>query len=157
MKSLSQYSKYVQAVFLLVLGFKTDHFPAFYSRKSSIVLNYRVENAREVAKIYDAKLTMKAKQTLLVANPVPQTDEIPEDQISSIIKEATEEAMNKGIKGKAITPFLLANIAERSSGTSMKTNIALLLNNAKTAGEIAIEVAAVLGRSCKNQIGFTKA
>jgi len=141
---------------ILVLGLKTDYFPAFYTRESSIPLNYRVESAKEVASIYDAKLTTKGKQTLLVANPVPLEDEIPEGQISTIIKEATEEAMKKGIKGKEITPFLLANIAKRSDGISMKTNIVLLLNNAKTAGEIAVEVADVLGNTCKKKIGFNK-
>jgi pseudouridine-5'-phosphate glycosidase len=92
-----------------------------------------------------------------VANPVPQEEEIPDEQISTIILEATQEAVKKGIKGKAITPFLLANIAERSGGTSMKANIALLLNNAKTAGEIAVAVAECIGQTCKKQIGFTQA
>ena len=141
---------------ILVLGFKTDYFPAFYSRKSDITLNYRVENAGEVAKVYRAKSMIKGKQALLIANPVPETDEIREENISSIIREATEEAVQKGIRGKEITPFLLANIAERSGGKSMKTNIVLLLNNAKTAGEIAVEVANILGTACKKQIGFTK-
>jgi pseudouridine-5'-phosphate glycosidase len=142
---------------ILVLGLQTDYFPAFYSRESSIPLNYRVEDAKEVARVYQAKLTLKGKQALLVANPVPQEEEIPDEQISTIILEATQEAVKKGIKGKAITPFLLANIAERSGGTSMKANIALLLNNAKTAGEIAVAVAECIGQTCKKQIGFTQA
>jgi pseudouridine-5'-phosphate glycosidase len=142
---------------ILVLGLQTDSFPAFYSRESSIPLNYRVEDTKEVARVYQAKLTLKGKQALLVANPVPQEEEIPDEQISTIILEATQEAVKKGIKGKAITPFLLANIAERSGGTSMKANIALLLNNAKTAGEIAVAVAECIGQTCKKQIGFTQA
>jgi len=141
---------------ILILGYQTDYFPAFYTRKSSILLNYRVEEAVEVAMIYQAKSVMKGKQALLVANPVPPSDEIDEHNINGIIQEATEEAVKKGIKGKEITPFLLANIAERSGGTSMKANIALLVNNAKTAGEIAVEVSKVLNNGNKKQIGFSQ-
>ncbi|HPF16775.1 MAG TPA: pseudouridine-5'-phosphate glycosidase [Thermotogota bacterium] len=141
---------------ILIVGYRTDYFPAFYSRKSSIGLNYRVDEAVQVAKVYRAKSMMKSKQALLVANPVPEADEIDEKQINKIIQEATEEASRKGIKGKEITPFLLANIAERSGGTSMKANIALLINNAKTAGEIAVEVSKVLNNGNKKQIGFSQ-
>jgi pseudouridine-5'-phosphate glycosidase len=138
----------------MVLGYKTDTFPAFYSRHSDIKLNYRVETAQEIAEVFDAKSIMKSTQTILVANPVPADEELPASEIESIIEASTKEAAERGIRGKELTPFLLANIAERSEGKSMKANIALLLNNAKTAGDIAVEIATVINSNCKGCIGF---
>ncbi len=139
---------------ILVLGYNTDSFPAFYSSQSDIKLSFRVNNANEVAAIYNARTLMKGKNTILVANPVPESEQIPSEEIDNIINQASQEAASKGIKGKALTPFLLANIAKRSEGKSMKTNIALLLNNAKLAGEIACEVSDILKRHHETQIGF---
>jgi pseudouridine-5'-phosphate glycosidase len=139
---------------IMVLGYGTDTFPAFYSRNSDIKLNYRVDSAQEVAKVYDAKMTMKSNQTILVANPVPADEELPASEIDAIIEASTNEAAERGIGGKELTPFLLANIAERSEGRSMKANIALLLNNARTAGDIAVEIATEINSNCKGCIGF---
>lgn len=139
---------------ILVLGYNTDTFPAFYSAQSNIKLPYRVSNAKDVAAVYNARTLMKGKNTILVANPVPQNEQIPSKDIDDIIMQASEEASLKGIKGKELTPFLLANIAQRSEGKSMKANIALLLNNARVAGEIACEVSDILRRHHETQIGF---
>jgi len=139
---------------ILIMGYQTNDFPAFYSRMSGNRLNYRAENPQDVAMAYKAKTLLKSRQAILVANPVPGKDEIPNEEIDTIISDALEEALKKGITGKEMTPFLLENIAKRSNNKSMATNISLLLNNAKTAGEIAVSVSGVLNKSINHRIGF---
>ncbi|MCB0833213.1 MAG: pseudouridine-5'-phosphate glycosidase, partial [Bacteroidetes bacterium] len=80
------------------------------------------------------------RSAVLVTNPVPETDSIPKSEMEPVIAKASAEAMEQGIHGQALTPFLLSRISELTKEKSLKTNLALLLNNARLAGEIANEV-----------------
>ena len=123
-----------------VLGWKTDEFPAFYSRASGKKID-RIENAKDVVKIYQAMLKLYPYPTgILVANPVPEKDEIPFAEIEKYISAVIAEAKTKNITGKELTPFLLATLAEKTKGQSVQSNLALLKNNVIIGAQIAKEL-----------------
>ena len=120
-----------------VVGYKTNEFPAFYSRRSGCRLSYRCDSAAEIAEIFNSQLGSGINSALLVANPVPEDVEIPKNEIDIYISKALEECSKSKISGKAITPFLLQKIVELTGNKSLVTNIALALNNVNLATKIA--------------------
>jgi pseudouridylate synthase len=123
-----------------VIGYRTDELPAFYSRRSGIRLDLRAEDAGHVAEIAHAHWSMGFSSAVLVVVPVPVEAEVPADEISAAIERALSLAAERGISGKAVTPFLLAQIAESTGGRALRANIALLRNNAGVAAEIAAAI-----------------
>ncbi|MFN0120626.1 MAG: pseudouridine-5'-phosphate glycosidase [Blastocatellia bacterium] len=121
-----------------VVGYQTDELPAFYSRRSGIALDLRADTPADIAGIALAQWQAGMPGGVLVVNPVPAEKELPASEIDTIIDEALAESQRRRITGKAVTPFLLSRIAERSGGRSLRANIALLENNARLACEIAI-------------------
>ncbi len=124
-----------------VVGFGTDEFPAFYSRQSGHAVPMRCDGAAEVAAFMRAKWELGLKGGVVVANPIPLEAEIPAHEISPWIERAVLNAERQGIRGKDVTPFLLAEIAGVSAGRSLAANIELVKNNARVAAEIAIAFA----------------
>ena len=120
-----------------VIGYQCDELPAFYSRKSGMAVDARVESAEDVAKIYRAQSDLGIESALLVVVPVPAKFEVPAEELQIVLTTALEDAEWKGIVGPALTPFLLSQMAERSGGATLRANIALLENNARVAAEIA--------------------
>jgi len=120
-----------------ILGYKTDQFPAFYSQQSGLPVDVKVNSPEEVVAIARARDDLGLPAALLVGVPVPLDDEIPSDEVEPAIVEAIRLADEQGIQGKAITPFLLARIAELTQGRSKKANLSLLVNDARVAGRIA--------------------
>jgi pseudouridine-5'-phosphate glycosidase len=120
-----------------VVGYQCDELPAFYSRKSGLPIDARVDSPEEVAKIYRAQRDLEIESALLVVVPVPREFEVPAEELQIVLTTALEDAEWKGIAGPALTPFLLSQMAERSGGSTLRANIALLENNAQVAGEIA--------------------
>jgi pseudouridine-5'-phosphate glycosidase len=120
-----------------VLGYQCDELPAFYSRKSGLPIDARVESAEDVARIYRAQRELGIESALLVVVPVPPQFEVPAEELQIVLTTALEDAEWKGIAGPALTPFLLSQMAERSGGSTLRANVALLENNARVAGEIA--------------------
>jgi pseudouridine-5'-phosphate glycosidase len=120
-----------------VVGYQWDELPAFYSRKSGLPIDARVESAEDVARIYRAQRELGIESALLVVVPVPAQFEVPAEELQIVLTTALEDAEWKGIAGPALTPFLLSQMAERSGGSTLRANIALLENNARVAGEIA--------------------
>ncbi len=133
---LSKTLEYLETKGVLVVGFETEEFPAFYTRKSGLFVP-KVNSAEEVAKIYGVKNSLGIDSAILVANPIPEKFEIPKEVVDKWINEAIKEANEKGIKGKALTPFLLARIVEISKGKALDANIELVKNNARVAARIA--------------------
>ncbi|MBI5567379.1 MAG: pseudouridine-5'-phosphate glycosidase [Chloroflexi bacterium] len=129
--------EYLETHGVPVLGFGTDTFPAFYSRSSGLPVDVRVDTAAEVAQIIRAKAALGLAGGVLIGLPVPEELAIPNEQIEPIIVRALKMAEEQGIRGKAITPFLLQHVADLSEGESMKTNIALLKNNTRVAAHVA--------------------
>ena len=133
--------EYLETSGVPVLGYGTDYLPAFFSRTSEYKLNARVEEAADVANIMEASYGLGFNGGILVANPIPEEDEIPAEEINKIIDQAIAEEREAGIKGKDSTPFLLSKIVELTDGRSLETNIALVYNNAKVGAQIAVEYA----------------
>ena len=123
-----------------VVGYQCDELPAFYSRKSGLPIDGRVESADEVANIYRAQRNLGIQSALLVVVPVPAQFEVPAEELQIVLTTALEDAEWKGIAGPALTPFLLSQMAERSGGSTLRANIALLENNARVAAAIASAV-----------------
>lgn len=120
-----------------VVGWGTDIFPAFWSRSSGLALSLRVDSAAALVSFAAARRALGVRGGILVANPVPQSDEISADEIEAAIVAAHYDAVVNGIKGKAVTPFLLDRIFALTSGRSLVTNRSLVLNNATVGAEIA--------------------
>jgi pseudouridine-5'-phosphate glycosidase len=120
-----------------VLGWQCDEFPAFYSRSSGLRVDRRIETVREIAKIADARAEMDLSGALLVTVPVPENAEMKPAELEPLLLDALRDAKERGIKGKEITPFLLAQMSEKSGGRTLTANVALLENNARVAAEIA--------------------
>jgi len=120
-----------------VVGYQCDELPAFYSRKSGLPIDVRVDSPEEVATIYRAQRDLEIQSALLVVVPVPIAFEVPAEELQIVLTTALEDAEWKGISGPALTPFLLSQMAERSGGSTLRANIALLENNARVAAEIA--------------------
>ena len=126
-----------------VIGLGTDEFPAFYSRSSGLPVPMRCETPAEIAAVMRAKWSLGLRGGIVVANPIPAADEIPAREIEPVIARAVDKATAKGIAGKSLTPFLLAEIATVTAGRSLAANIALARHNATIAAQIA---AAFAGR-----------
>jgi pseudouridine-5'-phosphate glycosidase len=125
-----------------VVGYRTGDFPAFYSRSSGLKVPMRAETPEEVAAIMRSKWDLGLEGAVVVANPIPEANEIPASEIEPVIAAALSAANRLGIRGKDVTPFLLAEIVKATKGRSLQANIALVKNNAKVAAEIAVAFAA---------------
>ena len=123
-----------------VLGFGCDELPAFYSRTSGLTVDERIETAGEVAGIVQARDELNLQSAILLTVPVPETFEIEAEELEKILCESLKLAEQKKINGKEITPFLLVQMSERSSGKTLAANIALLENNAQVAAQVALEI-----------------
>jgi len=120
-----------------ILGYGTEELPAFYSRSSGLPVDCRVDGPEEAARIIHAKWGLGLEGGILIAVPVPAEAEVPRDVVEKAIAEALTAAERRGIRGEALTPFLLAQLNEITDGASLRANIALLQNNAAVAAEIA--------------------
>jgi pseudouridine-5'-phosphate glycosidase len=120
-----------------VIGYQTEDFPAFYSRSSGLKVDASVDTPAEIGRIALAHWDHGFNTSILVVVPPPEEVAIPNEQIEGAIQEALHDAEEKGIHGAAATPYLLSRVSQLSGGESLKTNLALLLNNAKVAAQIA--------------------
>jgi len=121
-----------------VVGYGTDCFPAFYNRSSGLPVDARADSPEEVAALFRAQRALGLPCGMLVTVPVPEEYELPTNQMEAAIAQALGAAEAQGIKGKALTPFLLARISELTGEASLRANLALLENNAKVAARIAM-------------------
>jgi pseudouridylate synthase len=125
-----------------VIGYGCDEFPSFYSRSSGLPLQARADTAEELARILAARWRLDSQGGVLVANPIPTADEIPASLIEGKIRDALSQAQIGGVTGKDVTPYLLSRIRILTEGASQRANVALVLNNARIAGDIAVALAA---------------
>ncbi len=123
-----------------ILGYQTDALPAFYSATTNLPIDQRIETARDAARIIKAAEAIDARNGILVAVPPPEARALDLHEAEAAIAQATAEAEASGIGGKEITPFVLRRVSEFTDGASMRANIALLVNNARVAGQIAREL-----------------
>lgn len=129
--------EYLETQRVPVIAYGTEDFPAFFSRKSGLKADHRLDTPAEIAAAIDVHDALGTGTGVLIANPVPEADAIPSEEIDGVIAEAVAEAGRQGIARKEVTPFLLGRIVEATEGRSLKANIALVLNNATLAARIA--------------------
>ncbi len=129
--------EYLETKGVPVVGYKTDYLPAFYTAKSAYKLALRLDNPDTIAKLVYAQAKLGLEAGVLVTNPIPVEHELDGAYMDTIINAAVKEAHDKHIKGKDVTPFLLANIVEKTGGKSLEANIELVYNNAKLGAQIA--------------------
>jgi pseudouridine-5'-phosphate glycosidase len=120
-----------------VIAHRAEVMPAFWSRQSPFRAPLTLDSANKIAKLFQTRRALGLDGGMLVANPVPQHNEIPADEMAGHIEAAQKAALAQNVTGKAVTPFLLSKIMELTSGRSLKTNIALVENNARLAAQIA--------------------
>jgi pseudouridine-5'-phosphate glycosidase len=121
-----------------VVGYGTDDFPSFYSATSDFRAPLRADTVEVLAGMMRAKWDLGIRGGISIANPVPTSEEMPRDVIDGVIARALHECDERGITGKDITPFLLGRIVELTDGASLRTNIALVRNNARLGAALAV-------------------
>ncbi len=134
--------EYLETQGVPVVGYQTSEFPSFYSRQSGYGVDFRLDTPEEVAKVLDTKWKLGLNGGMVVANPVPEADALDHREIETVILTALQEAKEKGIAGKKVTPFLLDKVKKLTAGKSLQTNIALVKHNAEVAAKIAVALAA---------------
>jgi pseudouridine-5'-phosphate glycosidase len=120
-----------------VVGYGCDEMPAFYSRRSGLPVDVRVDSPKDVAEIFRAQQALGIERALLVTVPVPEEFEVSAAPLESALNEALKEAECDNVSGRELTPFLLSRMAKSSGGATLKANIALLENNARIASQVA--------------------
>lgn len=120
-----------------VIAYGQDDFPAFWSRCSGLRAPLRMDDAAAIARAITSRAALGLTGGHLVANPIPAADEIPRERIMPVVEQALAEAAAQGIAAKSVTPFLLQRIFELTSGDSLRSNIGLVMNNARLAAAIA--------------------
>lgn len=133
--------EYLETKGVPVLGYGTDELPAFYCRESGFGVDYRVDTPEELAATIKAKHDMGVRGGILVGNPIPKQYEMPKAMADRAIDIAVKKAEENGIKGKQLTPFLLALVKEMTGGMSLDSNIQLVYNNARVAAKTAVVLA----------------
>ena len=129
--------EYLETMGVPVLGYQTNELPAFYTRKSGFKVDYKMESPQEIAGLLRVKWSTGLEGGVVIANPVPEAFALDEKIMNKAIEQAIAEQQKAGIKGKEITPFLLAKVKELTKGESLVSNIQLVLNNARLAAQIA--------------------
>ena len=132
--------EYLETKGVAVIGYGTDELPAFFTRESGIKVGYRMDTPKEIAESMKAKEDMGLEGGMLVTNPIPEEYSMDAKVIGEAIDKAVKEAEDLGVKGKDITPFLLDKIQKITGGDSLASNIQLVLNNARLASQIAVEL-----------------
>ena len=119
-----------------VVGYRTDEFPAFLTRSSGLPLDVRAESPGEVAALARAHRSLGLPGAIVLAQPVPEPEALDRDALEAALA-ALDQAHAQQVTGKAITPFLLDQIRGLTAGRSLRANRALILANARLAGEVA--------------------
>jgi pseudouridine-5'-phosphate glycosidase len=130
--------EYLETISVPVVGYQTDEFPAFYSRCSGLGVSVRADTPEQIVAIARAHWEAGNASAVLVANPLPEQNAIPRAEVERAINKALVEAETQGIRGQAVTPFLLSRVSALTGGDSLRANLALLRNNARLGAEISL-------------------
>ena len=130
--------EYLETKGVPVVGYGTDELPAFFTRKSGFPLSISTDSAEDVAGMLKAKWDLGLEGGAVIANPIPEEDELDPAFINGIIENALRDAQENGISGKETTPFLLGKVKDLTEGKSLVANIALVKHNAKVGTQIAV-------------------
>lgn len=131
--------EYLETKGVPVIGYQTDVFPQFYTRESSLPVDFRFDNPETIAQYLKTKDQLGISGGVLIANPIPEIYSIPRKIIDEAIAKAVEEAKQSNISGSDVTPFLLKRVSELTEGRSLEANRKLVYNNCELAAKIAVE------------------
>ena len=132
--------EYLETKGVPVIGYGTDELPAFYTRQSGFGVDYRADSPAQLASMFSAQKELGMKGGMLVTNPIPEEYAMDKAVIDAAIEQALRESVEQGGHGKETTPFLLARVVELTGGSSLESNIQLVLNNATLAAKTAVEL-----------------
>ena len=130
-----------------VIGIGVDELPAFYSSSSGLPLAHRVDGPRAAAAVLAIHLAVQGSGGILFVQPVPADLAISPSEVATWVESANQEAVRRGIRGGAVTPFVLDRVAELSDGRTLRTNIGLIVNNARMAARLAVALAEIVHNS----------
>ncbi len=133
--------EYLETLGVPVLGLQTDEFPAFYSRSSGVPLPHRVETTAEAAGVARAAWDLGHTGGLVLGVPIPEEAAMPRDALDAAIESGLAEAEAAGVRGAAVTPFILGRLVDATGGSTLDANVALAVNNASVAAELASALA----------------
>ncbi len=137
-----------------VVGYGTSEFPAFYAQQSGLFLDYRVDTPAEAARLMAAQWDLGLSAGIVFAHPPPAESALSRAELEALAERATASATRDGIRGKALTPYLLDWLARESGGRTLECNLALLVQNARVAARIAGSYSALLrGSPRRNRPG----
>ena len=122
------------------IGYKTNKVPGFWSEKTNLNVDCRINKISELNKIYNNRKILKLNGSILLYNPVPKRDSVSNIKVEKWIKIAIKKAGKNSISGKDLTPYLIKEISNLSQGLTIKANLSLILNNAKLAGKVAYQM-----------------
>lgn len=128
----------LESLGVAVVGYRTDRFPAFYLTDSGADLDWRADSAAQIAAVMAARDLLGDTAALLVANPLPPDKQLDPALHDRVLAQALAAASAAGIRGKAVTPFLLAHLQQATEGTSVAVNLDIVRANITLAAEIAI-------------------
>lgn len=131
--------EYLETLGVPVVGYKTEDFPAFYTRESGFKVDYQVDSPAEIARACKIKWDLGMNGGMVIANPIPEEYEMDPNYINGVIDEAVESAEKEGIRGKDITPYILARLHSKTEDKSLFANKELVYSNVRLAAQIAIE------------------
>jgi pseudouridine-5'-phosphate glycosidase len=130
--------EYLETHGVPVIGVGQASFPAFFTRESGFEADFQLDSAIEQAAFIHTKWALGLQGGVVVSNPVPAEAAMQKDEIDRITEQALAEANQRGVSGKAVTPFLLGRIKELTEGRSLATNIALVKHNAVVGARLAL-------------------
>jgi pseudouridylate synthase len=134
-----------------IVGYRTDELPGFFTTTTGLPLPGRVESAREIARLFAAERRLGRPGALVVVQPPPAAAALPRALVDAAVTRALDEARASGVRGGAVTPFLLAAVERETEGRSLAANLALLAQNAALAAEIAGELIGAEGRGNREE------
>ena len=133
--------EYLETHGVPVVGYRTAQLPAFFTQDSGFSVDYRLDDASEIARLLQIKWAMGLGGGVVIANPIPAAHAMPRAVIDAAIEQALSDAQAQGISGKQTTPFLLERVNALTGGNSLAANIELVLNNARLASAVAVALA----------------
>ena len=139
--------EYLETHGVPVVGYRTAQLPAFFTQGSGFSVDYRLDDASEIARLLQIKWAMGLGGGVVIANPIPAAHAMPCAVIDAAIEQALSDAQTQGISGKQTTPFLLERVNALTGGNSLAANIELVLNNARLASAVAVALAGLDARS----------
>lgn len=131
----------LESLSVTVVGYQADRFPGFYVRDTAHAVPWRVDSPAEIAAVMGIRERLGVRQAMVVANPIAEASQLDPAWHDEVLQAGLAELDRRGVRGKDVTPFLLAYFHERTGGASLQANIDLVLGNARLAGAIASEYA----------------